>query len=316
MEGHMQAFNFKKHLCAIALLLLSSVGASAQAVAAAYSWAEILIPSIGPIGIAFGPNDIGQVAVAAPDGTKSGIWRQGTFTPLPAPPAGYTVTATGINNAGAITGYAVTASSTNQQGFILVGSTFKFFSRPGWDNTQPRAIANSGLITGFSSTSDLSSTAGFIYDAGTNTFTDATPPGSGTGFSATQGMNADGRISGDGRSPDLGRYAFVWQQGTLVKGKRELAPFLARLKIADVNTGAAARGINDAGVIVGFTNSGVGFVGSDSRGFQLLIPPGGDAPGASVACEGINNFRQVACGVTDAAGNTRDFIGTPDENVQ
>jgi hypothetical protein len=34
----------------------------------------------------------------------------------------------------------------------------------------------------------------------------------------------------------------------------------------------------------------------------------------SVAFEGINNFRQVACGVTDAAGNTRDFIGTPDAN--
>src|SRR5206468_8403495 len=46
--------------------------------------------------------------------------------------------------------------------------------------------------------------------------------------------------------------------------------------------------------------------------FQLLIPPGGDAPGASVACEGINNFRQVVCGVSDAAGNTRAFIGTPD----
>src|SRR5438876_493400 len=31
MGGHMQAFNFKKQLCAIALLLLSSVGASVQA---------------------------------------------------------------------------------------------------------------------------------------------------------------------------------------------------------------------------------------------------------------------------------------------
>ena len=168
-----------------------------------------------------------------------------------------------------------------------------------------------------SSTSDLITTAGFIYNASTNTFTDATPPGSGTGFSVTQGMNAAGRISGDGRSLELGRYAFVWQQVTLVRGARVLAPFLARLKIAD--DGTAARGINDAGVIVGFTGrpdgTNVGFVGSDSRGFQLLIPPGGDAPGAIVACEGINNFRQVACGVTDAAGiNTRDFIGTPDVN--
>jgi hypothetical protein len=166
------------------------------------------------------------------------------------------------------------------------------------------------LITGYSSTSDGSTTAGFIYDAGTNTFTDATPPGSGTGFSVTQGMNAEGRIAGDGRSSELGRYAFVWQQGTLVVDGRELAPFLTRLTIAGVN--GAARGINDAGVIVGFTNSGVGFVGSDSRGFELLIPPGGDAAGASVGCEGINNFGQVVCTVTDAAGNNRNFVGTPD----
>jgi len=268
------------------------------------------------MGAAFGPNDKGQVAVTSADGSKTGIYRRGIFTPLPAPPAGYKVSAQGINDGGTIVGFAFSPSDpTHEQGFTLNGSKYTFFSRPGWDNTEPRAIANSGLITGYSATSsDLSTTAGFIYNADTNTFTDATPPGSGTGFSATQGMNANGRISGDGRSPELGRYAFVWQQGTLVRGARELPPFLARLKIADVNT--AARGINDAGVIVGFTNSGVGFVGSDSRGFQLLIPPGGDAPGASVACEGINNFRQVVCAVTDAAGNTRNFIGTPDANDQ
>ncbi len=287
--------------------------------AAAYSWTEILIPSIGPMGIAFGPNDKGQVAVTSADGSKTGIYRSGIFTPLPSPPAGYRVAATGINNGGTIVGGAFSPSDpTHEQGFILIGSKYTFFSRPGWDNTSARAIANSGLITGYSYTSDQSTTAGFIYNAGTNTFTDATPPGSGAGFSVTQGMNADGRISGDGRSDELGRYAFIWQQGILVRGARELPPFLARLKIADANS--AARGINDAGVIVGFTGrpdgTSVGFAGSDSRGFQVLIPPGGDAPGAIVACEGINNFRQVACGVTDAAGNTRDFIGKPDTNDQ
>ena len=206
------------------------------------------------------------------------------------------------------------ADPTHEQGFILIGSKYTFFSRPGWDNTEPRAIANSGLITGYSFTSDGSTTAGFIYSADTNTFTDATPPGSGAGFSVTQGMNAEGRIAGDGRSPE-------WD-ATLSFGSREpsswagakLAPFLTRLTIAGVNS--AARGINNAGVIVGFTGSGVGFVGSDSRGFQLLIPPGGDAPGAIAGCEGINNFGQVVCGVTDAAGNNRNFIGTPDANDQ
>jgi hypothetical protein len=287
--------------------------------AAAYSWTEILIPSIGPLGLTIGINDKGQVAVTNADLSISGIYRDGTFTRLPAPPAGYSmVAALGINNAGVITGRANPPSDpTHEHGFILIGSKYMIFSRPGWDNTEPRAIANSGLITGFNfngpaSNLDFSTTAGFIYNPGTNTFTDATPPGSGTGFSATQGMNAAGRISGDGRLPDgSGRYAFVWQQGTLVKDGHQLAPFLAQVRIAEVGT--AARGINDAGVIVGFLNGGPGFVGSDSRGFLMLVPPGGDAAGAFAGCEGINNLRQVVCEVTDALGNNHAFIGSPND---
>jgi hypothetical protein len=211
-----------------------------------------------------------------------------------------------------ITGGAFPSSDpSRQQGFILIGSKYTFFSRPGWDSTAPRAISNSGLITGSSASLDGSTNAGFIYDPRTNTFTDATPPGSGTGFSLTQGMNADGRITGDGRLESLGQYGFVWQQGTLVKGNGTLPPFLARFQVADVNT--AARGINDAGFIVGFTGSGLGFVGNDSRGFQLLVPPGGDAAGAFVSPEGINNARQVVCNVQDASGNNRAFVGTPEQ---
>jgi hypothetical protein len=300
---------------ALALNLTVGSAASAAGTASGYSWTEISIPSIGPLGLAFGPNDKGQVAVSNADGTKSGIYRNGVFTPLPPPPAGYTVSATGINNAGVITGSAIPSSDpTSQRGFILIGSNYTLFAQPGWAVTSPRAIANSGLITGSSASADLSTNAGFIYDPRTNTFTDATPPGSGTGFSVTQGMNAEGRISGDGRLSGLGRYGFVWQQGALVEGKRELAPFLARFTIGDGQT--AARGINDAGTIVGFTalaGTLVGFVGSDSRGFRVLVPPGGDAAGASVSCEGINNALQVVCNVTDAAGNVRNFIGSPEE---
>ena len=96
------------------------------------------------------------------------------------------------------------------------------------------------------------------------------------------------------------------------------APFLARSQIAGANS--AARGINDAGLLVGFSNPGspVGSVGNDARGFELLVPPGGDAPGAGVVCEGINNFNQVVCEVMDVNGNVvADFIGTPtDQNEQ
>jgi len=302
--------------CALTLTAMIGPVATAAAERSGYSWTEILIPRIGPLGSAFGINDYDQIAVTSADGSKTGIYRNGAFTPVPAPPAGYRVSALGINNAGAIVGSAFSASDpSHEQGFILIGSKYRVFSRPDWNNTSGRAISPSGLVTGYSYDDALTAFAGFVYDPRTGIFTDATPPGSGAGFSVTQGMNADGRISGDGRLEGLGRYAFVWQQGTLVKGKLELAPFLSRFQIAD--EGTAARGINDAGVIVGFTGrpdgTAVGFVGSESRGFRLLVPPGGDAVGAIVVCEGINNAREVVCDVTDAVGNTRAFIGSPDD---
>jgi hypothetical protein len=307
--------------CAVALNLMTSSPANAGGTGSGYSWTEILVPSIGPLGLVIGINDNDQVAVNNADGSKSGIYHKGIFTPLARAPAGYSaVDATGINNSGAIVGGAFSPSDpSHQQGFILIGSKYSFFSRLGWDNTAGRAISNSGMITGFNYNGvgnipnpDLSTTAGFIYNPVTKTFTDATPPGSGMGFSTAQGMNASGRISGDGRLPDgSGRYAFVWQQGALGNDGHQLAPFLAKFSIGE--NGSVARGINDAGVIVGFLNGGPGFVGSESRGFLLLVPPGGDAAGAFAGCSGINNFRHVVCEVTDALGNNRAFVGTPDE---
>jgi len=273
-----------------------------------YQWTEIVIPG-ATVESMWGLNDNRQVALSTTDGT-SGIYGNGTFTPLP-PLEGFQVGGIGINNDGDITGNATDLAGI-QQGFILRGSTYRLFSRPGWDNTQPRAIANSGLITGYSFGTGGIPTAGFIYDPGTDTFTDATPPGS--TFTITQGMNRFGRVTGDGREPSIGRYGFVWQQETIIEGHRELLPFLDRIKI-DVSP--AARGINDSGVVVGFTSNpagGYGFVGSDARGYQRLVAPGGEMPGNFTICEGINNFAQVSCEVMDSEGNiVGAFIGSPSE---
>jgi hypothetical protein len=201
-----------------------------------------------------------------------------------------------------------------EQGFILIGSTYTFFSRPGFDNTEPRAISQSGLITGYSY-QNTGETAGFVYNPGTGIFTDVTPPGDNARFTIAQGMNKFGRISGHAylQPAQLGfrRYAYIWQQGTL--GKR--VPFLDRIRVADRDS--SGRGINDAGITVGYTGrpdgTDVGFVGSDSRGFRLLVPPGGDAAGAGVICEGINNEREVVCLVQDSSFNvTGAFIGSPE----
>lgn len=277
--------------------------------AAAYVWTQIVVPGT-TVGNASGPNDKGQVAVHTPD--VNGIYQDGTFTPLPAPPPGYQVGTLGINNAGVVVGIAITSVDPHEQGFILVDSVYRFFSRPGWQNTEPRSIGNSGAVTGWSFNDD-GTNAGFVYEPRSGTFTDATP--SGSTRTIVQGINKFGRISGNGQQAGLGRYGFIWQQGTLTKGKRELVPFLDRSLVADGQT--SARGINDAGIITGFTSSGgktVGFVGSAASGYQLLLPPGADAPGISTFCTGINNAAQVICSVSDAGGNSQNFIGSPREH--
>jgi hypothetical protein len=257
-------------------------------------------------------NDLEEVAVSASNGT-SGIYRHGRFSQLPAPPVGFQVSAVGINDTGTIVGPATTTIDTHEQGFILMKGQYRFFSRPGWQNTEPRAIGPSGLLVGISYQDDFAisgAIAGFIYDPSTGNFTDVTP--SGSLYTIAQGINRFGRISGSGEDYALGRYAFIWQPGASASDTGELAPYLDRIRLADGF--ANARGINDEGIIAGWAHSGgqtVGFVGSAARGYQLLVPPGGDAAGATTHCQGINNARHVACLVTDAAGNSRGFLGSP-----
>ena len=274
--------------------------------AAAYVFTPVLVPGENVVAI-FGINDHEQTMVTTD--LSSGTYRHGTYTRLPPPPAGFQVTGTGINNAGVITGVA-TASDGSEHGFVLRDSVYTFFSRPGWDNTEPRAIGHSSLITGYSFSSDFLLTAGFLYDPASGTFTDVTPPGSTR--TIAQGINKFGRITGSGRQVGIGGYAFVWQQGQFEKGKHEFVPFLERSVVGDGSTNG--RGINDGGVIVGFTTSGgtiTGFVGNASRGYELLLPPGATDANAVTTCQGINSDNVVVCAVFDAAGNSHAFIGSP-----
>jgi len=305
----------RNELTAIFCLPLLVLLAAGQAVAAEiYTWTPIVIPNVA-ISSAFGPNDLGQIPIVDVTGTVSGIYQNGRFTRLPAPPQGYQVGAYGINDAGTIAGYATTTADAHLQGFVLQHGKYRFFSQSGWQNTAARAIGPSGLVVGISYQDDQSAYAGFVYDPSSGTFTDVTPPGS--IYTIAQGMNRFGRIAGSGQDDIAGRYAFVWQQSASPDGT--LQPFLERTNIADGL--ANARGINDDDVITGWMRSSsgltTGFVGSAVHGYQVLLPPGGNASGALSYCQGINNARQVSCIITDVNGNTlAAFLGTPSGNEQ
>jgi hypothetical protein len=270
---------------------------------AAYVFTPVTVPN-ATIFDSFGPNDQGQVVLVTSIG--SGIWENGNFTLLPPPPKGVTqVIAFGINSAGTVVG-AVGFSDGHEEGFILIGSTYKIFARPGWANTEPRFIASSELVTGWSFPNDSGPSAGFVYDPATDTFTDATPAGSVS--TIVQGMNKFGVISGNGVDPTLGEYGVIWQLGEFAQGKRTV-PFLERFTVA--NEAGRARGINDAGLVVGYLSSGkAGFVGNPLLGFRLLHVPGSTG-GSKTVCEGINNLGQVTCASYTADFLEQVFLGTP-----
>src|ERR1041385_8638071 len=118
---------------------------TALLLAASYVWTQILVPGHVVVSI-FGLNDRGQTTIALDDGNTVGVYGHGVFKPLPPFPAGYSGPGvTGINNSGTVCG-AIIGPDGFVHGFILRGSTYTFFSQPGWDNTEARAIGNSGLI--------------------------------------------------------------------------------------------------------------------------------------------------------------------------
>src|SRR5215471_1449980 len=49
--------------CAVALSLMTSSAANAGGAGSGYSWTEIIVPHIGPLGLVIGINDNDQVAV-------------------------------------------------------------------------------------------------------------------------------------------------------------------------------------------------------------------------------------------------------------
>jgi len=279
--------------------------------AAAYVWTQVLVPGKTPVS-QFGINDKGEVTVNTDDGT-TGIWSHGKFTPLPDPPASCncTVFAFAVNDDGIIAGTAFANDTGLEGGFILVGSTYRFFSWGAFENTEARGIGDQGLVVGFGWQSDFSNSAGFVYDPSTDTFTNVTPGSTYPTF--VQGINRFGRVAGQFVQPTPRRsFAFLAQYapgaGTL--------PFSSRFQIVQ-GSATRARGINDYGAMVGFLfdpsdGSQKAWVGSDTTGYAIVVPPGGDAPGVFPLCSGINNHFQVACLTSDSDGNTLGlFIGTP-----
>lgn len=220
----------------------------------------------------------------------------GVFSPLPFSPL--SPSALGMNDAGVIVGGTIT---TPEQGFIFQSGAYTFFSRPGWTNTEARAINNAGLVVGWSYELDpvggfFSASSGFIYDPATGTYTDIPVPGS--NFVIAQGIDTAGQVVGSALLPG-GQQGFLRDPATGA---------LSFFTIASAPT--RARGINDTGLITGFITSATtqqAFVAT-SAGYELLSA---DPAAALTAGEAINNAGQISGVWLDASNVSHGFIGTP-----
>ena len=215
-----------------------------------------------------GLNNAGAiVGYASLDGTNNFgfLYSGGTFTPLPPAPGGLQVGGHGINDSGVIVGSAIPVDGSSSQGFVLLGSTYTYFSYPGKTHTYARSINAAGVVTGYAEDHDASgntiagSNVGFIYDPASGLFTDVVVPGS--VLTIAQGINTAGQVTGSARI--AGR---TW--GFLRNPDATLNTFQID------NHFTAVRGINNSGLATGFnydaaSNHMVAFV-ANSSGRQLL----------------------------------------------
>jgi hypothetical protein len=262
-------------------------GASAQTSTETYVYNMVDVPGASSTQL-LGINDNGELLAYDFTTSSDMLYQNGTFAPLPAPPAGETILASGLNNRGQVVG-AITSSG---ESFVLTGSTYTSFTIPGSVGSQANSISNAGLVTGEYAATQTSPQLGYVYNPATATFSSVGYPGS----SMTQawGVDATGAVTGSYVTASGANAGFLLQNGTYTS-----------FQIAGAhNTNPLA--INDTGLITGFADNS-GFVGTPASGFQALNVPGA----LETIGRAINSSGQIAGLYATASGGESGFIATP-----
>ena len=328
--------SFIAYLCAVAAVFFdqpaqASPTYSFQIIDAPFQTASSALPGTFLNGI----NDLGQIVgyyqeghpdagvSAPPPGLSYQAFQRnadGTFTKITVPNSLNGAVATGINNAGLVSGY-YTDNSNNTHGFLLNAGTLGNLDVPGpgpngpATNTIALGINAQGDVVGSyvsgALTTSSPSTDAFLLNRGI--YSDVSVPGvSSTSVLPFLGQIGFSRASGINSGGDIVGYYFArinpvsnGFHGFLLKnGSYSTFDFSSNLLQATF-----AYGINDLGQIVGdFT---------DSNGPHAYLYAGGifaalDVEGATRSqALGINNLGQIVGNFVDSNGNTRGFIASP-----
>lgn len=314
-----EGINMKKRNLILAIL---AVGLSAGPIASqAIADTQLIVHPGATDTQVFGINDHGDV-VGIGIGDPAALpfvyaSRDGAFTDI-APAAGFASTSVlGIDDAGNMVGSVDSLDGLTTSGFIRNrNGTYTFFDHPdAFSFTNPRAVNNKGLVSGFSDRED-GTTVGFIYNSKTGTFTDIDTGAS--FFTIAHGINSKGEVVGNSRflpgdapCADGDFVSFGWL--------RSADGTVTYFRVNGQST--RARGINDAGSIVGAVNEAAsGFI----KGFKVQLD-GSQCQSINVDSadllqvldfettfpEGITNSGVIVGIANDFIGPLHGFIVTP-----
>ncbi len=230
-----------------------------------------------------------------------------TLTPV-APYVGANVAGVGllgINNAGWTTG-SVYYNDGTAAGFLRSPTgDYTIFNDPNNSSatyTQGRAIDNNNTVIGFSAGTNLSPASQLEFKrTADGTITQLTRPSDGLPLSGiAQGINSSGVIVGNYRAVQPDANNSVRNRGFILDGTT-----FTSLNAGGTYYNVNARGINDAGTVVGFTFSlGQGFI--YQNGAYTFYTNPHDTQNSTIF-EAINNTGTILGGYSDADGNSHAF---------
>ena len=282
------------------------IGVAALSVAASRASAANLIDLGtlgGPVSIAYGINDVGQIVgtSATASGTSHAfLWSNGTMADLGSLGSMGPSDGRGINNRGQVVGGTIDANNSQYHAFLWENGTMRDLGTlPGYNLSQAQAINDAGQVVGFSGDPSMGGLGhAFLWDNGTMRDLGTLP---GYDYSIALGINNAGRVVGYSftaptQSMPITSRAFLWDNGTMSD--------LGTLPEAN---DSEAFGLNDRGAVVGDS-------GNDSLdGHGVLWQAGnvtdlGDLGRPGTSAHAINDAGQVVGGSHNFESHVHAFL--------
>ena len=295
-----------RRLAARCWALAILIGVAALSVAASRASAANIIDLGtlgGPVSIAYGINDVGQIVgtSATASGTSHAfLWSNGTMADLGSLGSAGPSDGRGINNRGQVVGGTVDANNSQYHAFLWDHGTMSDLGTlRGYNLSQAQAINDAGQVVGFSGDPSMGGLGhAFLWDNGTMSDLGTLP---GYNYSIALGINDAGQVAGYSftaptQSGPMTSRAFLWDNGNMSD--------LGTLPQAN---DSEAFGLNDFGAVVGdsgndsFDGHGVLWQGGNVMDLGDLGRPGTSA-------HAINDAGQIVGGSHNFESRVHAFL--------